>query len=119
MTRPGVNLLRNARRRPVAQTVIRRAKIRAALQDLPRDAYLRRPRVDARFFLSAFRVEVGAAGVGYTAVLLIPVGRPLPDVAGHVVKAVAVRRKGADRRRALITVGQQVHYREFALPGIG
>src|SRR6266542_2780389 len=119
MAGPRVNLLRDARGRPVAQTVIRRAEIRATLQYLPRDAYLRRPQINARFFLSAFRVKARAAGVGYTAVLLIPVGRPLPDVAGHVIKSVAVRRERTDWRRALITVGQQIHDWEFALPGIG
>src|SRR5262245_55654811 len=119
MTRPRVNLLRNARGRPVAQTIIRRAQVRAALQDLPRNAYLRRPQVNARFPLSASRVKARAAGVGYKAVLLIPVGRPLPDITGHVVQSVAVRRERTDWRRALITVGQQVHDRKFALPGIG
>ena len=44
----------------------------------------------------------------------IPVGRPLPDVAGHVVEAVAVRRERADgRRRAVAVVGAP---REVAVP---
>ena len=34
----------------------------------------------------------------------IPIGGPFPDITDHVVKAVAVRWKGADRRRTLIPV---------------
>ena len=49
----------------------------------------------------------------------IPIGGPLPDVADHVVKAIAVRWKSADRRRALVAVVFQIFVREFALPGIG
>src|SRR5512132_301955 len=46
------------------------------------------------------------------------VGRPLPDVAGHVVEAVAVRRKGSDRRRALEAVELQVLPGKLPLPGV-
>ena len=38
----------------------------------------------------------------------VPVGGPLPDVADHVVEAVAVRREGADRRGALEAVGARL-----------
>ena len=43
---------------------------------------------------------------------LIPVRAPLPDVAGHVVEAVAVRREGVHRARAVEAVGERVLARE-------
>ena len=49
----------------------------------------------------------------------VEVGRPLPDVAGHVEQAVAVGREGLDRRGALVPIGPQVLPRELALPGVG
>src|ERR1700730_14814476 len=51
--------------------------------------------------------------------LRIPVGGPLPDIADHVVDAVAVRREGRDRRGAIEAVAADILLREFALPGIG
>ena len=45
--------------------------------------------------------------------------RPLPHVADHVDKAVAVRRKRADRRRARPPQRAVVLIRELALPRIG
>jgi hypothetical protein len=48
----------------------------------------------------------------------IPVGRPFPDVADHVVNSIAVRRERRHRRRALIAVEGQVLARERALPGV-
>src|SRR3954453_13629452 len=48
----------------------------------------------------------------------IPVARPLPHVADHVVEPVAVRREASDRRRAGMTVLIAVVYREETLPGI-
>src|SRR5207244_12384223 len=48
-----------------------------------------------------------------------PVARPLPDVAADVVESVAVRRKRADRRGALVTVELQVLPGERALPRVG
>ena len=48
----------------------------------------------------------------------VPVGRPFPDVADHVVEAVAVRRKRPDRRGALVAVRREVLVRERPLPGV-
>jgi hypothetical protein len=48
----------------------------------------------------------------------VPVRRPLPDVSGHVVEAVAVRREAPDRRRAFVPVELQVLPGELALPGV-
>src|SRR5262249_53317361 len=49
---------------------------------------------------------------------LVPIGGPFPDVADHVVKAVAVRRKRRDRRGALVAVERQVLAWERALPRV-
>src|SRR4026209_1251324 len=48
----------------------------------------------------------------------IPVGRPLPDVADHVVESVAVRGKGADRRRTFVSVACEVLPGELTLPRV-
>ena len=46
------------------------------------------------------------------------VGRPLPDVAGHVVEPVAVRGESPHRRGTHIAVGLEVLPRELALPRV-
>src|SRR6185436_12867551 len=67
----------------------------------------------------AARVVQRAAGLLDLAVLLIPVGRPLPDVAGHLVQTVAVRWKRSDRGGPFVAVDTQVLPRKLPLPGIG
>src|SRR5437773_11323200 len=61
-----------------------------------------------------------AASLGELRVVIrtIPVAAPLPDVAGHVVKAVTIRRKFRDRCDAGVAVFARVFHREFSLPGI-
>src|SRR5262249_30915004 len=98
-----VDRLALPRRRAVAQAVVGRAEVRAALHDAAREAVV-----------PGGSTAPSGAGHG-----LEPVVRPLPDVAGHVVEAVAVRRIGLDRRGALVAVEQQVLPGELALPGIG
>ena len=49
-------------------------------------------------------VDHSLAGPLAVQVDLVPVAAPLPDVAGHVVQAVAVGREGLDRRGALVAV---------------
>ena len=62
--------------------------------------------VVARLLASAARILRHAAGLRRVALVLWrePVGGPLPDVADHVVHAVAVRRKCRHRRGALEAV---------------
>ena len=85
--------------RPVAQAVVRRAQVRAAL-DHRRGIRARRPMLPG-----AARVRGHAARVRrLVGVRREAVGRPLPDVAGHVVEAVAVGRERPDRRGALVAV---------------
>src|SRR5215472_12529319 len=50
----GIHLLRDARRRTIAQTVVGRAQVRAALQNFTRDADLRRSRIIAFLFRDSF-----------------------------------------------------------------
>src|SRR6476646_4363772 len=115
-----VDHLRLASGGAVAEAVVRRAEVRAALDHLARDVLSglagveallgrRDPRVrrDAAWARDLVRVAGGK-----------PVGRPLPDVAGDVVEAVAVRGKAADGRGALVAVELQVLPGELALPGV-
>src|SRR4051812_13893769 len=93
----GVNRLSHACRRSVAAAVIGRAEMRATFGDLARDTLRGAARIEARFFRRAARIDRRAAWTIKLAVLLIPVGGPLPDVAGHVVKPVTVGWERADR----------------------
>ena len=116
-----VDRLRMARGRAVAAAVVGRAEMRAALDHLSRNFDLGLGGVIARVLGRAARVLRDAArlrGVGGVS-LREPVRRPLPDVADHVVQAVAVGRKRGDRRGALEAVGAEVLARKLALPGVG
>ncbi len=71
---------------------------------------------------------VGAAGIdgdgsrgGERGVIVgpIPVGRPLPHVAGHVVQAVGIRCKARDRRGAGKAILRLIAMRELALVDVG
>ena len=107
VTRRGVRPTPLARRRAVAQTVVRGTKMRTALDHLAREslaALHTRRRSTARPSRRGRRFE--------------PVGRPFPDVAGHVVDPVAVRREALDRRRTLVTVRTEVLPRKLPLPRI-
>src|SRR5206468_11876662 len=70
------------------------------------------------FLLRASGIDGSAARLCDLAVLLIPVRRPLPNVAGHVVKPVAVRGKTAHRRDAFESVGLKVLPGKFSLPTV-
>src|SRR5439155_3573931 len=76
-------------------------------------------RIAALLRIAAARVVERATGLLDLAVVLVPVGGPLPDVPGHLVESIAVRRERADRCRPLVTIFQQVLPWEFALPGVG
>src|SRR5262249_14707659 len=91
----GVHHLRSSGGRPVAQAVGVGAQVRTALDDLAGDRELGLGGVEARLATAPARVGRDAARlvdlVGVT--LAPPVGRPLPDVAGHVVEPEAVGRE--------------------------
>src|SRR6188508_2393617 len=95
-----------ARGRAVAAAVVRRAQMRAALDDLAGNPDLRLAGVVAVLLEPAARIFRDAAGLRRIRLVLlrIPVGGPLPDVADHVVHAVAVRRERGHRRGALETI---------------
>src|SRR3984893_18338721 len=117
----GVNRLRVPCGRPVAAAIVRRAQMRAAFQDLPGNPDLWLAGIEASVLPSAARIFRNAAGLRRVRFMLlrIPVGGPFPDIADHVMNAVAVRREGRDRRGAIETVATEILLREFALPGIG
>src|SRR6476661_10141468 len=120
MTRRCVDRLRMPRSRPVTSAVIRRAQMRAAFDDLPWNLYIGRSRVVTAGFAAAARVLWNAASLRGIRLVLwrIPVCRPLPDVADHVVQTVAVRRECGDRRGTLEAVGIGVLVRKATLPGV-
>ena len=122
MCRRRVDGLALAGRGPVAQAVVRRAQVRAALDHPARDrrrevaAWLRDDRV-ARNGRAARRCRLTGAG----ARMARPeeVTRPLPDVAGHVKQAIPVGRERAGRRGALVAIEREVLPWELTLPGVG
>src|SRR5262249_6968585 len=108
------------RRRPIASAVVRCAKMRAALQNLARNADVRLTWIKARAFRSSAGVLRNTAGLRCLRLVVRgpPVERPFPDVADHVIEAIAVRRKSRHRRRALKSVFAEVLRRKIPLPGI-
>src|SRR6476646_1919259 len=98
MARGCVDRLRVSRSRPVASAVVRRAQMRAAFDDLLWNLDVGRSGVVAAILAPAARVLRDAAGlwgVGFVP-RRVRVGRPLPDVADHVVQPVTVRREYGD-----------------------
>src|SRR5262245_14891565 len=100
MARGGIDRLRMSRSGAIAAAVIRRAQMRAALDDLAWDPDGGLARVVAALLAPAARVLRDAARLRRVGLVLrgIPVGRPFPDIADHVVKAVSVGRECRDRR---------------------
>src|SRR4029077_61112 len=104
----------------VAAAIVRRAQVRAAF-----DYFSRYPDgglawIKACSLRSAARVFGNAARFRRIGLVLlrIPVARPLPDIADHVVEAVAVGRERGYGRSALEAVFIEILTREFTLPGI-
>src|SRR5258705_8322152 len=107
VARGRIDRLRMACGRPVATAIIRRAQMRAAFQNFPGNSDLRLAGIEAPLLAAAARILGNTARLRRVRFMLlrVPVGRPLPDISDHVVNAVAVRRKGRDRRGAIKTVG--------------
>src|ERR1700682_5450467 len=117
----GVDRLGMPRGRTIAATVVGSAEMRAALKHLAWNPDIRLTRVVARGLGSAARIFRNATRlrrIGFV-LLRIPIGRPFPDIADHVVQAVAVSRERGNRRRALESVCAKVLVWKFALPSIG
>src|SRR5712671_6056093 len=98
------------RGRTIAAAVIGSAEMRAALEHLAWSPDVRLTRVVARGLWSAARIFRNAARLRRIGVMLlrIPIGRPFPDIADHVVEAVAVGRECGDRRGAFEAVGCKI-----------
>src|SRR5262245_3334752 len=109
------------RRRPIAAAIVRRAEVRAALQDLARNPYGGLTGVVALILATTAWIFRNAAGLRCVCIVpgREPVAGPLPDIADHVIEAVAIGRKSCDGRRAQITIGAKVLSWKLALPGVG
>src|SRR5262249_5174032 len=85
---------------------------------LARDLALGLARIVAVLSARATRIDRHTARMLLLVSCYIEVRGPLPNIADHVVEAIAVWGIGADRRGPLIAVFKQVLPREFALPGV-
>src|SRR5262249_5423305 len=112
MGRTEIDLLRLARSRTISRAIIGSAQKRAALDD-------------AAWRLAGGQCQLlqfGSARISRRLARVtrpIPIARPLPDIADHVVEAVAVRLEAADRRGPGLAVLVRVVAREDALPAVG
>src|SRR5690349_2582504 len=88
-----IDRLRHACRRAVTPAIIRGAQMRPAFYHLAWNPDVRHLRIAASFPGPATRILHGAAAAVDLPTFLIPVGRPLPDIARHIVKPVAICRK--------------------------
>src|SRR5579863_6989160 len=104
MASRGVERLALARRRPVAKTIIGRAEMRPALYYPPHAE----PAWDAARLVCAFGAGRRKQARG-----------PLPHIANHVVKPIAVGGKSPDRRGTLVSIDLEVLPGKPALPRIG
>ena len=95
--------------------------MRAALNDLAGDLGGWLARVVTSFHCPAARIFRNAARLGRISLMLAgpPIGGPFPNVADHVVDAIAIRRKRRHRRGAIETVIAQIFVRKISLPGVG
>src|SRR5262245_17742032 len=89
-----VDILRMTRRRAIAAAIVRRAQMRAPFDDLAGDFCSPLAGIVAVFLASAARVLRNAARLWSVGLVLWrePVSGPFPDIADHVVEAVAVWR---------------------------
>src|SRR5215831_18946680 len=107
-----VDLLRLPGGRTIARAVVGRAQKRAAF-DHPTRRLTARQRQILQF--GPARIDRCVARMTRS----IPIARPLPDIADHVVEAVTVRLEAADWRGPYVAVLVRVVDGEDALPGVG
>src|SRR6185503_7812771 len=100
--------------------VVRRAEVRATLDDLAGNSNLRLARIVAALDACAARIFWDATRLRRIRVVLlrVPVRGPFPYIADHVLHVVAVRRECGDRRCAREAVFIAVLEREIALPSV-
>src|SRR6188474_1671755 len=106
------------RGRAIASAIVRRAKMRTALENLARDLNGRLALVVAAALRAATRIFRNAAG--FRRVYLVlgrePVAGPFPNIADHVVHPIAVWRKRRYRRCA--PEAGLALVRKVAMPGV-
>ena len=88
MTSRGIDRLGVTRGRPVAAAIIRRAEMRATFDYLARNLDLWLAGIVALLGARASRSDRHAARMLLLVARDIKIGRPLPDIADHVVEAV-------------------------------
>src|SRR6266566_8510080 len=117
----GINRLGNTCRRAITQAVIRRAEERPAFEHLSWDAELRLRRINTLLSCPPSRIDRDAACPGrvFWMMLLVPVRRPFPYIASHIIQPIAIRWEGAHGRRPFIVIFHQVLPGKLSLPGIG
>ena len=121
MARRRINRLGNTCRRAITQAVIGRAEEGPAFEHLSWDAELRLRRINTLLSCPPSRIDRDAACPGrvFWMMLLVPVRRPFPHIASHVIQPIAIRREGAHGRCPFITICHQVLPGELPLPGVG
>src|SRR6478735_2722661 len=108
-----------ARGRTIAAAIVRSAEMRAAFKNLARNSDVRLAGVVAVCLRAAARIFRNAADLRRVGLMLgrKPVAGPLPDVADHVVDAIADRRKRRHRRGT--PEARPPLVRKFAVPRVG
>src|SRR5262249_28966232 len=121
MARRGIDRLCVARGRTVAAAVVRGAQVRAALQHPSRHPDVGLTGIVALLFTPTIWVLGNATGFWRVGLVLwrVPVAGPFPDIADHVVQAIAIGRESCHRRGARKTILAAVLMREVALPDVG
>src|SRR5262249_6841472 len=116
-----IDWVRVTRRRPITTAVVGCAEMRAAFDDLARNPEIGLAGVVACTFGPAARVLRNAARLRRVGFGLwgIRIGGQCPDIADHVVEAVAVCREGGDRRGTLVAIQTEILAGKDALPGVG
>src|SRR6187399_2073769 len=95
--------------------------MRAAFDDLSWNLHVGRSGIEAVGLATTARILRNAASLDRIRLMLwqIPIGRPFPHVADHVVEAIPIRWEGGNRRGPLKTIRIGVLAGELTLPGVG
>src|SRR6185312_9699662 len=111
MRHAGIRRAAHAGARPVVETVTHATEEGPAAMNAFRRAHQRVETVRRTDWV----LDGAAVGVALVSIRQKPVAAPLPDIAGHVVEAVAVGRKGLHRRGAGEAVLEAVAVRKISL----
>src|SRR3954462_12799206 len=116
-----INRFGEASGRSIPPTVVLGAEVRAALQHLARYPDRGKKRIEAAVHGAPAWIRGAATRLArvFGVARAVPVGRPFPDVADHVIQTVAVGRIRAHGRRAFPTVNESILMWKLALPPVG